>query len=391
LLYRLCSSKLTNNAVMKILWMRRESPKYTHFFQPHLERFLAYYLASSPVSGEKDRDRDSSENLINDTARFNSCAWILKMIALELHSIELSTKETVPQSAIQAILNLFFDPDSRANQLIQSTHTAAPMRNNNQSILLLKILNILPLESLSAQLEGYDSPIGVQCMKRCSEPYRVTYSLPLTAEASSSRNEPPGQFSYINIQMLIDLLHEIQPTSGTTTNKALGATTNATASLHLEQQIESTVKAALKYNKYNMLMASLANLFHGWRQLVDVSLLGCGSLLIGQWDSGERSLSMSRLSMPPMNTSPSISLAIDKLVNFLILPVLNLLVTQPSLEMILAEQLARSLLSMTALLRDSVCGGNAQFPDETIGNSKRFQDSSGTPPLAPHPPPLTSH
>jgi hypothetical protein len=386
LLYRLCSSQLTNHAIMKILWMRRESPKYTHFFQPHLERFLNYYLhPSSPSS--------SSESLIDDTARFNSCAWILKMIALELHSIELSAKEVVPQSAIQAILNLFFDPDSRANQLIQSAqtatgvggsamlHTTAGTRKNNQSILLLKILNILPLDSLSSQLEGYDSPIGVQCMKKCSEAYHVSYGLPSRdSSVASSRNEPPGQFSYINIQNLIDLLHEVivtpLTTAPTTSGKVTGVPSSASSSssMALEQQIVSTVKAALQYNKYNMLLASLANLFHGWRQFVDVSLLGCGSLLIGQFDSewGKDPVSLSsssHLSKHQSNSS-SISLALDKLVHFLIMPVLNLLVTQPSLEMILAEQLARSLLSMTALLRD-ICGANA-LPEE-----EETRDNSG--------------
>jgi hypothetical protein len=369
LLYRLCASKLTNNTIMKILWMRRESPKYTHFFQPHLERFLIHYLTPSSSM----QKRDPGESVAADTARFNSCAWILKMIALELHSIELSPKEVVPQSAVQAILNLFFDPDSRANQntniFSQTTSSsfAHSAPKSNQNIMLLKILNVLPLSSLSDQLEGYDSPVGVQCMKKCCESYRVTYG----GMSSDARNEPPGQFSYINIQSLIELLQEVfsQPSPGIVASGKSSVPSSASGA-YFDQQIEATVSVAINYNKYNMLIASLANLFQGWRQLVDVSLLGCGSLLIGQFDSEWNGLERSRLSIH--DTNASITVAIDKLINFLMLPVINLLISQPSLEMILTEQLARSLLSMTALLRD-VCSNSS----ESDADSSFFQESSG--------------
>ena len=243
LLYRLCLSKLTSNNVLKILWLRRESPNQAHFFQPHLERFLSFYVISS-LSHQK---QFLESQIVDDSARINCCAWILKTIALELHSIELSVKEVIPQSTIQALLNLFFDPESKLIQNNFNNNNNNLAVKSNQNILLLRILSVLPFSMYSNQLDGYDSPIGIQCMKQSTQLYRVSYGIP----SEFSRNEPPGQFSYINVNHFINLYQDLLLSSSSQSSSS------SSLSPSIESQIESAVRVAINYNKYNILLASL--------------------------------------------------------------------------------------------------------------------------------------
>jgi len=362
LLYRLLASPVTTSLMRQVMALRKGT-RFVHFLQPHLALFLEHQR-------KLRQHGDSSVDVLHDAARINCRAWVLKIFALELHTMELSSR--VPRSAIQALLSILFSTDSAMNFTgLGSTWLEGGIEKTPAEggmILVLQLLSTMPLTS-PFDVEGHDSPLVVQCMRESSVPYCAAYGQPLC----HSRNDPPGKFTFVNIHNMMQMMHQ---------EFSQGASQRS----DIDAVIDRAAGVAANYNKYNVLMAALANACQGWRQVVDVSLFGCGSLLLGRYidedsqqDASLRSSNMRLTELSSLRRADddwAADAAVSKIVRFLMLPTLRLLVSNPSMEMVLAEQLARSFVSMTALLRE-ICTAqtNAQSSDSVRGATSILSES----------------
>ena len=399
LLYRLCAGPLTSEAALQVLW-RRRGPRNAHFLQPHLYSFLDFRQWSDLLSATADagtglRGREGSGvrgdggDVLLEVARINCVAWSLKILAIELHRMELNS--SVPRSVIQSLLNVLFDPDSLPDRNASGNGSVMPTGDRwaeegssraqhalsgptHGSMLLLQLLETLPL-STTFDSDGHDSPVVVQCMQQCSRAHSAAQGRPF----SQQRNEPPGRFSYVDIRGLAMMLHEIWGSSlqrGQAGGRLGPGRGGFGSQADVDDAVDRAVGVTVNYNKYNMMVAALANVCQGWRQVVDMALLGCGTIMCGLQSVERESVQAGPSGKPEKSilqisdSLPQVSTAVNRIVNFLVLPTIHILVSQPSMEMILAEQFARALLSMTAVLKD-VCAAVAPEDLSSTGGSGR--------------------
>lgn len=381
LLYRLCSSPLTSTLTLASIKKRSFSvfpsslsSSNHHFFEYHLQLLIEEFKMHQNLSVEsstavsvtdvmlKELNQNQSRNNTKQqdmklrATKINCCAWILKIIALELHTLELTPN--IPSSKISEVLSVLYDA----------------IDGSSSSPIIMQLLQFSPL-SENFNMDHNDTPLIIQCITECCVPYSVCYS-----KLPASNNVPPSGFNTIDMQRFQSMLrnalmshHQQTTKTMSNANSALFNSANANRNEYYVQQQQKQIQLinsvnhsaeqgaaiAVDYSLYNMLMAANANMCQAWRQVIDTSLLGCGYALLGipevpQSDHMNGAMSSTHFFDTTENFQnyfSSIATSFNKLFSSLILPTIELLVMQSSMEMILAEQVARSLLSMVSVVR----------------------------------------
>jgi hypothetical protein len=387
ILYRLCASPLTSALTLTILRIRGNNGNTTatQFLNYHMNIFIKEL---SVITNMNPSQSSSIQlDVKSQSNKLNCCAWILKIIALELHTMELSPFTS--QNKIMDILSCIYDImsttshsmynlNSRNNTLFGPEDTFNINTNDNTRIPLIKLLHIIPFNEIFVM--DNETPLVIQCVQECVIPYSVSYGQ--QASYGLAKNEPPSGFSTVDITRFQILMknalssHQNKINQTGTENRSILSNTHRNEYYQQQQQkqqnminsinttIENGTALALKYNLYNIIIAASANISHAWRQLVDVSLLGCGNLLLGISDTTtsmyDRSFDMGVINNASDNL---VSSSLTRLITHLILPTLHVLIENPSMEMVLAEQISRSLLTMTSVVRSAVVSNGNHVKD----------------------------
>lgn len=185
---------------------------------------------------------------------------------------------------------------------------------------VMTILNVaidLPVLSLPSIV----SPILIRCLQAATVPFSVSRG----GQAVSLG------FATVSISLFTKLVRdEVTALSALT---PVGGRANAVLG---SAEFEDALKAAVLMNVYNRRAAAAAHLCLAWSQLVDVSVLGCGGVLVS-----------APIGDGDMEDTVTI---LRRLVTAVVLPTLHVLSAAP-LEMVMAEQLVKSVLSIVSTLR----------------------------------------
>jgi hypothetical protein len=99
-----------------------------------------------------------------------------------------------------------------------------------------------------------------------------------------------------------------------------------------DADVHSGIEAAVKMNVYNMRAAAATHLCQAWSQAVDVAVLGCHGILFDRGVGGRAA-------------------TLRRMIATVVIPTLQALASSQSLEMVMAEQLIRPILSLVSQLR----------------------------------------
>ena len=245
-------------------------------------------------------------------ARHSCTAYVLQIFALELRAQERSPHFS--PSKMKELLDLLFAASSAQRVGGYNSNTPGGV------LPVMTILNIsIDLPVLS--LPSIASPILIRCLQAATVPYSV----------SRGGQSPSIGFATISISLFTKLVRDevnalsaISPAGGRASS-ALGSA-----------EFEDALKAAVLMNVYNKRAAASAHLCFAWSQLVDVSVLGCAGVLV----SGP---------VGDAETEDTVTV-LRRLVTSVVLPTLHVLSAAP-LEMVMAEQLVKSMLSIVSTLR----------------------------------------
>lgn len=318
LIYRLCASPLTMEAVLGLLRKRN-----VDFIQHHLQKFLL--LGPANIYGG---DRDGSASIGRESPedahvyRQMSCAWLLKVTALEFRSLTVS-QSMVPHKAIQLLAVLF------AEGSMPSVASRQP------EIALVRLLDSITVGE-APNITVHNSLV-LQCMQQSYVPL--------------SKEPELQQYSAIDV---MTLLHNIRdafpPVQAPPTPGMRGqAAAVVTVPEQLPAMCADAVNIAVKYNRFTRQLAAAGHFHYAWWQAVSVALMGCGKLLLNRVLGGD------------------IANGLRHIVSSLLDPILHMLADSPSLQMPIAEPLAKTAVVIVNFVRTSAPESTPIFTlDQTL-------------------------
>lgn len=327
LLYRLCEDPLTSDAVLELLRHRSsgassEEGAGVYGFYSRQMKLCASFVPASLPHVEPDRT-------LLQACRINYAATFIRIMALELHTSELRQEAAVSSQTLLGLLSNLFARSARSTQGFEDAH--------------LPIISLLGLISKpSVPQINVDNAAVLKCIEAATRPYKAGASSINSLTESAS-------FTVINVR---ELLKELQ---GCDISSLAGASEASS-----DETIERYISLAASYNRYTVQVASVANFCQAWRQIVDVSFLGCGSLLV-----------------TPLSSADEPLLTFQSFVDRVLLPLLEVLSQNPDLEMVVAEPLSRATLSMVAFFREMCASLIEKVCQRTdSGASSRYARSS---------------
>ena len=345
LIYRLYMSPLTSVAIKQVVARRSSDLSIGHF----MINFLKFYLEYNRKKLTRIGNHGESYSL-EDTARLNCSAFALKIVALEFtqHS-HVNENENVEQ-----IMKMLFDQNH------EYAEDSGATTSDTTSNLLCQLLSLVPLSldfSFGTNAHDPTEAVMIQCMRESSKPYVLSQGKPYQYPGRNVNfSEPPGDFLFVDIPHCILLLKTYFKYSSTSTGAASLRRPPSEANVDPADEAKLTyaVQVAMEYNTYISTMAAMANFCHAFRQIIEISLFKYSTVLLGNYqlitsaDPRDQVLEGVDHEHKVLQTAES---AINKLVTFSIAPCLGLLVQSPAMEMVLAEQLAKSLMAMFDTLR----------------------------------------
>lgn len=341
LIYHLSSNPLTSDVVLELLRQRlvrqvessqsgnsADKQRIHSFYTSQLELCL-FWAANPCINGRKE---PTAAQTVVHTCRLNYVAWFLKVLALELHTSEIRQESNVSTRQIMKLLSNLFGqgPNTQGSDML---HLYGLGNIPGSQLPITELVSLLsPSLSVPAAV---DSPDVMSAFTTCSRPYFIGVVAGFEALSSRPTDGAGSVFSLISLQQIKSVLQ------GALAEGADNVLDTSSVESDIQRKISEAVDIAASYNRYTVLMASSSHLCNAWRQVVDVSLLGWGKLLLPLHSDADTSNER----LPACLTS---SILIDDLM----LPIIRLLSQRTDLEMVSAEPLTRSLLSMTAFLRE---------------------------------------
>ena len=357
LVYRLYESPLTAPSIKHLVSIRNKDYQSTGHFIINYLKFYLEYNRKKLVNGS-----NLDVFTLEDTARLNCCAWAIKIIALELtlHSHHHDNEN------IEQILKVLFDHQG------EYAEEHGVTTSDTTSNLLFQLCLLVPL-SLdfnfaydSSNLGGHQESseaIVIQCMKESSKQYVLGRGRPYRYPGRGLyHNEPPGDFKFVDVPHFILLLktyfkhsHGKGNESGAKLRRAGTHQSETSLDNAVEVKLRNAVDVAVDYNVYISTMAAMANFCHAFRQIVEVTLFKHSLTLLGDYcmvdrrDIHDNVINGARRHQQVLDTASS---AIHKLVTYFLSPSLTMLIKNPAMEMVHAEQLSKCVLVMINTLRN---------------------------------------
>jgi hypothetical protein len=377
LLYQLCANPLTSGVVLELLRQRLvrhvgagggdygsprggnggSSQRMHSFYISQLQ--LCLFWANAPcidTSGGgsgSDSDRTSGNGsaaqMLIHTCRMNYTAWFLKLLALELHTAEIRSDSSVSSRQILKLLSsLFGSGGGGGHGHLYDTGYGSVFENASSELPITQLIALLsPPAALPPAVTSQDA---VAAFAASSRPYYIGVvagnEALLSQSRTGDRDATAGGVggSVFSLISLRDVRNAIQGVGDLGTGPSSQDGSSTASDAQRRERVAEAVDTAAAYNRYTVQMASSAHLCNAWRQVVDVSLLGWGKLLMPLADTDN----LGSLGGEVSGGRLSISVLIDELM----LPVIDMLANRNDLEMVSAEPLTRSLLSMAAFLRE---------------------------------------
>lgn len=337
LLYTLCANTLTSDAVLELLRQRlvrnifdtpgvgsSDTKRIHSFYMSQLQLCLCW--ASSPCFSNS-KDATAAQTIIH-TCRLNYVAWFLKILALELHTSEIRYESNVSARQVARLLSALFVIGPGDNSML---HLYGHRAVSSEPLPITHLMSLLsPVVAVPVAVDSADI---VSAFTTSSRPYYV--GVVANNEALVKR----GGVISDTLFALISLKEVKSALQGISSDATDNVPDSSSVESDIQKKLSEAAFVAATYNRYTVLMASSSHLCNAWRQVVDVSLLGWGKLLLPEHSEGNVESSSACI-------SPSI------LIDDILMPVITLLSSRTDMEMVSAEPLSRSLLSMTAFLRE---------------------------------------
>jgi hypothetical protein len=256
------------------------------------------------------------------TARHHCCAWLLQILALEIHDLESASHGEISAHRIATLLQVLLRSQNRSNSSVDSRQ---PLLSFLQAILDVPTCDFPPISS----------QLILQCLEEATVPYRYGKRGQLSIYSSDPRvlrglMDHDGKadqlgFTVVDVITLIRIIEE-KNFSLQTFAKSVGTGTTIT-----KAEMNETIKVAVAMNNYQQRLAAATHLSKAWSQLSDIMMIGNSSTILMQAFS--------------VNTNESIQHTVDNI----LLPTLEVLSNIQ--EMILAEKIITSVMTILATLR----------------------------------------
>lgn len=312
LLYRVCVDSRTSLAMLGLLRKRSVSAV------PRLLRAFATRL--SFVGNNLERG--------NGDAHFfmHSIAWLLKICTMDIQVTR--TLLCFARNNETTLLEMLLFPSSEEQQDQQSEGLLLHMINKCATMCspLLTIVNLSSISSL---------------LMRVSDPISVSVSIAQGVERAcgdDDSNNPP-MCSHYNIPSLRRIL-----TSSSSAVSSGGG---------VEGNIDLITSQTLELNRYGAQTAAITHLAQAVKQLIEVCV-----------DHEESSVLLSPLNH---DTLQSIELSLERWIQYVLTPLLNMILKQLHFEMSFLEPLLRALFATLTLIRDLM-----EISNKNVSSSSSF-------------------
>jgi hypothetical protein len=326
LLYRLCAAPLTSAITLAFLrrhsvdFLRQQMREMQYLATLPDSLLAADTAGSSMASSEAAAVGGQLSSRLDriKAARHHCTAWVLQIYALELRMLETASN-TSPTQLLDTLGMLFESAASEGGA--GASGGMGPMFTGSQATLApVCALQRTVFDLPQLDLQSIASPIVLRSLTAATSPYSVGRG---GKGGSSAPDGTKYGFSTVDIAMFTKLVRD--EVAGLA---AIGRSGGALS----EADFDDGVRAAVVMNVYNRRAAAATHLCQAWSQAVDVAAIGCGGLLYEGRGEGR-------------------SAALRRLINTVVIPTLRAIATSSRLEMVMAEQLVRPLLSIICQLR----------------------------------------
>ena len=240
-------------------------------------------------------------------ARHHCTAWLLQIYALELRTLELAPNTSPSQ--LKETLGLLFEASGGAG---------AGAGVGGASSLPVCVLQKTAFDAPVLHLPPVTSPIIIRGLTVATVPLTVSEG----GKGWRVQSDGASCFTTVDVPMFIRLIDdEIARLSSVGRGAAV-----------CDADVHNGIEAAVKMNVYNMRAAAATHLCQAWSQAVDVAVLGCHGILFDRGVGGRAA-------------------TLRRMITTVVIPTLQALASSQSLEMVMAEQLIRPVLSLVSQLR----------------------------------------